>query len=72
MSTTITQPTAAETVQSQHASIIEAISIMQSDADNMTGSIDPETDSWRDASKFAQTAEIARSIISQHAEKKGN
>ena len=54
--------------QAQHLSILEAIRLLQTDLDAMTSEISPETESWRDVSRYAHVAEIARSVITRYSE----
>jgi len=41
---------------------------LQGDLDAMTSDIDPDTESWRDVSKFAHVAEMARGVIERYEE----
>ena len=56
---------------SQHCNILQAISLLQHDANEMTDTINPGKADWQDVSKFAQTADLARSIIQHYEETKG-
>jgi len=59
--------TAAEAVQAQHASIMEAIQLLQGELNDMTAATDPHTTSWKDVSIFAKTADLARALCEAHA-----
>ena len=56
----------ADVIFDQHSAILEAIALLQGDLDAMTSDIDPDTESWRDVSKFAHVAEMARGIIERY------
>ena len=58
----------ADVIFDQHSTILEAIALLQGDLDAMTSDIDPDTESWRDVSKFAHVAEMARGIIERYEE----
>jgi len=60
--------TAADVIFDQHSTILEAIALLQGDLDAMTSDIDPDTESWRDVSKFAHVAEMARGVIERYEE----
>lgn len=59
--------TPAEAVQAQHASILEAIQLLQGELNEMTAATDPQTTSWKDVSIFAKTADLARALCEAHA-----
>jgi len=63
-------PTLAPTdvIFHQHSTILKAIALLQGDLDAMTSDIDPDTESWRDVSKFAHVAEMARGVIERYEE----
>ncbi len=53
--------TAADAVQEQHALISASIEYLQSKLDEMN----PETTSWKEVSRFAYVADMAREIIAK-------
>jgi len=63
-----TMQTPSETVQKQHAEILRAIELLQNDLNEMTGSVDPKTESWRDVAEYAHAAEAARTVIAAYGE----
>ncbi len=55
-------------VQRQADILIHAIELLQSDLDMLTGTIDPDTTSWIDVCRFAQSADNAMQLIEYYRE----
>lgn len=60
--------TASDVIADQHSTIREAIALFQIELDAMTSCVDPDTESWRDVSKFAHVADMARDVVESYEE----
>lgn len=61
-------PTPSGIVEGQLANIGQAVDLLQKAADEMTETIDPDTEDWKDTSTFAQVNELALEIIERFGE----
>lgn len=57
--------TPAQAIQEQHATILQAIEMLQAQADRMTSEVNPENPSWRDVCRFGQVVAAAQGAIDE-------
>lgn len=57
---------ASETIQQQHATIAQAIELLQKELDSMTDSVNPDSANWGDVSEYAKAASLANEIIASY------
>jgi len=53
----------SQVIQEQHVIITAAIRMLREASVQMTDEVDPETDSWRDVSRFAHIVDPVRDLL---------